>query len=182
MRKSYLRVGEAVVLNSPLYNLKMCDYFEEIRCLTWTRVVFYIDWKYVCASQAIFHTENTVKRLISCPQIVRFLYYYAAFLAHSCLISPPQWLIDMRKCSSISPDEEGNDTSNKNSERCFSTREKIDTTNQKPQRCVSFASKLPHFIGACSFQHRFANIQRKCFSRSVFLAKRVKSISEIGVE
>ena len=37
-------------------------------------------------------------------KIVRFLYYYAAFLAHSCLTSPPQWLIDMRKCPTISPD------------------------------------------------------------------------------
>ena len=32
-------------------------------------------------------------------------YYYAAFLAPSCLISQPQWLIDMRKCPTISPDE-----------------------------------------------------------------------------
>ena len=49
-RKSYPRVGKAFVLNNPLYNLKISDYFEEIRCLTWTRVVF--------------HTENTVKSLI----------------------------------------------------------------------------------------------------------------------
>ena len=27
-------------------------------------------------------------------------------MAHSCLISPPQWLIDMRKCPTISPDVE----------------------------------------------------------------------------
>ena len=27
-----------------------------------------------------------------------------AFLAPSCLTSPPQWLIDMRKCPTISPD------------------------------------------------------------------------------
>ena len=36
-------------------------------------------------------------------KIARFLYYYAAFLAHSCLISQPPWLIDMRKCPTISP-------------------------------------------------------------------------------
>ena len=33
-----------------------------------------------------------------------FFYYYAAFLAHSCLISALQWLIDTRKCPTISPD------------------------------------------------------------------------------
>ena len=44
-RKSYPRVGKAFVLNNPLYNLKICDYF-----VTWTGVVFY--------------TENTVKSLI----------------------------------------------------------------------------------------------------------------------
>ena len=38
-------------------------------------------------------------------QIAGFLYYYGAFFAHSCLISPPQWLIDMRKCPTISPDD-----------------------------------------------------------------------------
>ena len=42
-RKSYPRVGKAFVINNPLYNLTICDYF-------WTRVVF--------------HTENTVKSLI----------------------------------------------------------------------------------------------------------------------
>ena len=36
-----------------------------------------------------------------CAKIARFLYYYAAFLAHSCLIGPPQWLIDMHKCPTI---------------------------------------------------------------------------------
>ena len=41
-------------------------------------------------------------------KIARFLYYYAAFLAHSCLINPPQWLIDMRtKYPTISPDAVG---------------------------------------------------------------------------
>ena len=63
-----------------------------------------------------------------------------------------------------------NDTSNKKPERCFFTCEKNDTSNQKPQRCVTFAPKLPPFIGACSLQRHFADIQRekffsKCFSR-----------------
>ena len=44
---------------------------------------------------------------------------------------------------------EKNDTSNLNSERCFSACEKNDTSNQKPQRCVSFAPKFPPFIAAC---------------------------------
>ena len=30
-RKRYPRVGMALVLNNPLYNLKVSDYFEEIR-------------------------------------------------------------------------------------------------------------------------------------------------------
>ena len=33
-----------------------------------------------------------------------FFFKYAAFLVHSCLISPPQWLIDMRKCPNDSTD------------------------------------------------------------------------------
>ena len=39
--------------------------------------------------------------------MARFLYYYAASLAHSRLISPPQSLTDMRKCPTISPDPDG---------------------------------------------------------------------------
>ena len=35
----------------------------------------------------------------------RLFSLYAAFLAHSCLISPPQWLIDMRWYATIFPDE-----------------------------------------------------------------------------
>ena len=53
-----------------------------------------------------------------------------------------------------------NDTSNKKPKRCFFTCEKNDT----------YAPKLPPFIGACSLQRHFADIQRekffsKCFSR-----------------
>ena len=47
----------------------------------------------------------------------------------------------------------------------FSCVRKKDTSNQKPERCVSFAPKFPPFIGACRLQRRFADIQRKGFSR-----------------
>ena len=45
------------------------------------------------------------------------------------------------------------------------TSEKNDTSNQKPRRCVStsFAPKFQPFIGACSLQSHFADIQRKRF-------------------
>ena len=70
------------------------------------------------------------------------------------------------------------DTSNQNRERCFFTCEKNDTSNQKPQRCASFAPKFPpQFIAACSAaSHTF---KEKSFTQRVFLAKRVKNISEM---
>ena len=72
---------------------------------------------------------------------------------------------------------EKNDTSNQNRERCFFTCEKNDTSNQKPQRCVSLAPKFPPFIAACSaFSHTF---NKKTFTQSVFLSKKVKNISEM---
>ena len=70
-----------------------------------------------------------------------------------------------------------NDTSNQNCERCFFTCEKNDTSNQKPQRCVSFARKCRPFIAACSAtSHTFND---KSFTQRVFLAKKVKNISEM---
>ena len=73
---------------------------------------------------------------------------------------------------------EKNDTSNQNRERCFFTCEKNDTSNQKPQRCASFAPKFPPFIAACSAaSHTFIN--EKSFTQGVFLAKKVKNISEM---
>ena len=70
-----------------------------------------------------------------------------------------------------------NDTSNQNRERCFFMCEKNDTYNQKPQRCVSFAPKLPPFIAACSnASHTF---NEKSFTQRVFLAKKVKNISQM---
>ena len=72
---------------------------------------------------------------------------------------------------------EKNITSNQNRERCFFTCEKNDTSNQKPQRCVSFAPKFPPFIAACNAaSHTFS---KKSFTERVFVAKKVKNISEI---
>ena len=52
-----------------------------------------------------------------------------------------------------------------------------DTSNQKPQRCVSFAPKFPPFIASCSAASHTFN--EKSFTQRVFLAKKVKSISEM---
>ena len=73
---------------------------------------------------------------------------------------------------------EKNDTSNQNRERCFFTCEKNDTSNQRPQRCVSFAPKFPPLIAVCSAaaSHTF---NEKNFTQRVFLAKKVKNISEM---
>ena len=55
--------------------------------------------------------------------------------------------------------------------------EKNDKSNQKPQRCVSLAPKFPPFIAACSAAlHTF---NEKSFTQRVFLAKKVKNISEM---
>ena len=51
-----------------------------------------------------FNNRNDDFSHSRCAKIACFLYYYAAVLAHSCLISPPQWLIAVRKCPTISPD------------------------------------------------------------------------------
>ena len=57
------------------------------------------------------------------------------------------------------------------------TREKNDTSNQKPQRCMSFAPKFPPFIAAYSAASHTFN--EKSFTQRVFLAKKVKNISEM---
>ena len=59
----------------------------------------------------------------------------------------------------------------------FFTCEKNDTSNQKPQRCVSFAPKFPPFIAACTAASHTFN--EKSFTQGVFLAKKVKNISEM---
>ena len=72
---------------------------------------------------------------------------------------------------------EKNDTPNQNRERCFFTCEKNDTSNQKPQRC-GFRAKIPAFY--CSLQRRFENtFNEKSFTQRVFLAKKVKNVSEM---
>ena len=67
--------------------------------------------------------------------------------------------------------------SNHNREPCFFTCEKNDTSNQKPQRCVSFAPKFPPFIVAYSAASHTFN--EKSFTQRIFLAKKVKNISEM---
>ena len=75
---------------------------------------------------------------------------------------------------------EKNDTSNQNRERCLFTCEKNDTSNQKPQRCVSFAPKFPPFIAACSAASNASHtFNEKSLTQRVFLAKKVKNISEM---
>ena len=69
------------------------------------------------------------------------------------------------------------DTSNQNREGCFLRWGKNVTSNQKPQRCVSFAPKFPPFIAACSAASHTFN--EKSFTQRVFLAKKVKNISEM---
>ena len=91
-------------------------------------------------------------------------------------------------------------SSHQRSERCFSHVKKkirpIRIANDvnftmvrliRSHRCVSFAPKFPPFIGACSLQRpRFASASQtfneKRFSPRAFLFKKVKNISEIGVE
>ena len=74
---------------------------------------------------------------------------------------------------------EKHDTSNQNRERCFFTCEENDTSNKKPQRCVSFAPKFPPFIAGCSAASHTFN--EKSFTQRVFLAKKVKNISETAL-
>ena len=105
---------------------------------------------------------------------------------HTEKYSPKSYVLNFRTQISSSQSEERtmvltrekkNDTSNQNRERCFLTCEKNDTSNQKPQRCVSFAPKFPPFIAACSAASHTFN--EKSFTQRVFLAKKVKNISEM---
>ena len=114
--------------------------------------------------------------------MIRITYYYI----HTEKYSPKSYVVNFRTQISYSQSEERTmvftrekiDTSNQNRERCFFTCEKNDTSNQKPQRCRSFAPKFPPFIAACSAaSHTF--IKEKSFTQGVFLAKKVKNISEM---
>ena len=106
-------------------------------------------------------------------------------ITHTEKYSPKSYVVNFRTQISSSQSEERTmvftrekyDTSNQNRERCFFTCEKNDTSNQKPQKCASFAPKFPPFIAACSAaSHTF---KEKSFTQRVFLAKRVKNISEM---
>ena len=68
---------------------------------------------------------------------------------------------------------EKHDTSNQNCERCFFMCEENDTSN------VSFAPKFPPFIAACSAASHTFN--ETSFTQRVFLAKKVKNISETAL-
>ena len=53
----------------------------------------------------VFLTNEMTILVTQLCQSRRFLYYYAIFLAHFCLFSPPQRLrSDMRKCPTSSPE------------------------------------------------------------------------------
>ena len=107
------------------------------------------------------------------------------YYIHTDKYSPKSYVVNFRTQISSSQSEERtmvftretNDTSNQNRERCFFTCEKNDTSNQKPQRCVSFEPKFPPFIAACSAASHTFN--EKSFTQRLFLAKKVKNISEM---
>ena len=117
---------------------------------------------------------------------ITFKYVVQTFIIiHTEKYSPKSYVVNFRTQISSSQLEERtmvftrdkNNTSNQNRERCFFTFEKNDTSNQRPQRCVSFASKFPPFIAACSAASHTFN--EKSFTQRVFLAKKVKNISEM---
>ena len=107
------------------------------------------------------------------------------YYIHTEKYSTKSYVVNFRTQISSSQSEERtmiftrgkNDTSNQNRERCFLTCEKNDTSNQKPQRRVSFAPKFPPFIAACRAASHIFN--EKSFPQRVFLAKKVKNISEM---
>ena len=99
------------------------------------------------------------------PDNRRYITYYI----HTEKYSPKSYVVNFRPQISSSQSEE---------RTMVFTREKNDTSNQKPQRCRSFAPKFPPFIAACSAaSHTFIN--EKSFTQGVFLAKKVKNISEM---
>ena len=126
-------------------------------------------------------------------QWITYIYYL-----HTEKYSPKSYVIHFHtQMNSIQSDEwtmvftcEENDTSNKNRKQCFFffffTYEKNDMSNQKTLKCVSLVPKFTPFKGACSLQHllqhRFAVFQWEKFFSKSFSHKKVKSISEIGVE
>ena len=51
-----------------------------------------------------FYVQKRRFKSVYRPLNIHFLYNFDAFIAHSRLNSLLQWLIDMRKCRTISPD------------------------------------------------------------------------------
>ena len=90
------------------------------------------------------------------------------YYTHTEKYSPKSYVVNFRTQISSSQSEE---------RTMVFTREKNDTSNQKPQRCVSFAPKFPPFIAACSAASHTFN--EKSFTQRVFLAKKVKNISQM---
>ena len=117
--------------------------------------------------------------------------YYNSYYLHTEKYSPKSYVVNFHTQMS---------SSHQRSERCFSHVKKkirpIRIANDvnftmirliRSRRCVSFGTKFPPFIGACSLQRpRFASssqtFNEKRFSPRAFLFKKVKNISEIGVE
>ena len=99
-----------------------------------------------------------------CKQALNIYIYYI----HTEKYSLKSYVVNFRTQISSSQSEE---------RTMVFTREKNDTSNQKPQRCVSFAPKFPPFIAACSAASHTFN--EKSFTQRVFLAKKVKNISEM---
>ena len=109
------------------------------------------------------------------------------YYIHTEKYSPKSYVVNFHTQISSSQSEERtmffthekNDTSNQNRERCYFMCGKNNTSNQKPQRCVSFAPKFPPFIAACSAASHTFN--ETSFTQRVFLAKKVKNISETAL-
>ena len=97
--------------------------------------------------------------------LVKSIYYI-----HTEKYSPKSYVVNFRTQISSSQSEELT---------MVFTREKNDTSNQKPQRCVSFAPKFPPFIAACSAASHTFNEKSFFSTQRVFLAKKVKNISEM---
>ena len=89
------------------------------------------------------------------------------YYIHTEKYSPKSYVVNFRTQISSSQSEE---------RTMVFTREKNDTSNQKPQRC-EFRAKIP--ACHCSLQRHFAHIRREKFYSRVFLAKKVKNISEM---
>ena len=98
-------------------------------------------------------------------QTVSTMYNNQINYIYTAKYSPKSYVVNFRTQISSSQSEE---------RMMVFTREKNDTSNQ---RCVSFAPKFLPFIAACSAASHTFN--EKSFTQRVFLAKKVKNISEM---